>query len=156
MIFPLKLQKESAMMHRISSLFLSLALLAGLPQLARAADPAPAASPVTITDVKVGTGKEAQPGLTVSVHYTGWLFKPLARAQHGVQFDSSAGQSPFEFRLGAGQVIKGWDMGVAGMKVGGKRTLVIPSYLGYGGRGSGALIPPGADLIFDVELLDVK
>lgn len=135
-----------------------LALAVGAPAMAAGPTDPIAASvvePLVKTDVKVGTGKEAQAGLTAVVHYTGWLFKPLAREQHGKQFDSSVGNAPFEFRLGAGQVIKGWDQGVAGMKVGGKRTLVIPAYLGYGGRGSGS-IPPGATLIFDIELLDVK
>jgi FKBP-type peptidyl-prolyl cis-trans isomerase FkpA len=90
------------------------------------------------------------------VNYTGWLYKPLAAKQRGRQFDSSVGRAPLDFQLGAGRVIKGWDQGVAGMKVGGKRTLIIPSHLAYGSRGAGDAIPPGADLIFDVELLDVK
>ncbi len=111
--------------------------------------------PLVKTDTKVGSGAEASIGATVSVHYTGWLYKPLARDQHGLMFDSSVGHMPLEFRIGAGQVIKGWEQGVQGMKVGGKRTLIIPAYLGYGGKGNGN-IPPGATLIFDVELMEVK
>jgi FKBP-type peptidyl-prolyl cis-trans isomerase FkpA len=102
------------------------------------------------TDEQVGTGAEAQAGKTVFVHYTGWLLD-------GTKFDSSRDRNqPFSFPLGRGQVIKGWDEGVAGMKVGGKRTLVIPPELGYGARGAGGVIPPNATLKFDVELLDVK
>jgi FKBP-type peptidyl-prolyl cis-trans isomerase FkpA len=102
------------------------------------------------TDDQVGTGTEAQAGKTVSVHYTGWLLD-------GTKFDSSKDRNqPFSFPLGGGQVIKGWDEGVAGMKVGGKRTLVIPPDLGYGARGAGGVIPPNATLKFEVELLDVK
>jgi FKBP-type peptidyl-prolyl cis-trans isomerase FkpA len=114
---------------------------------------------VQIIDHKVGTGKEALPGKTVVVNYTGWFYKPMAKNQHGRMFDSSLGpgRQPLDFPLGAGKVIKGWDQGVAGMKVGGKRTLIIPSDLAYGKRGAGdGAIPPDSDLIFDVELLDVK
>jgi len=101
-------------------------------------------------DVKVGTGATATAGHKVKVHYTGWL-------TNGKKFDSSVDRKePFEFQLGAGQVIKGWDEGVAGMKVGGKRRLEIPPALGYGSRGAGGVIPPDATLLFDVELLDVK
>ena len=108
------------------------------------------------TDTVVGTGKEAVTGATVQVNYTGWLYDPKAADKHGAKFDSSVGRGPFSFVLGAGRVIKGWDQGVLGMKVGGKRTLVIPSELAYGQRGAGGVIPPGATLVFDVELLDVK
>ena len=102
-------------------------------------------------DLKEGTGTAASAGKTVSVHYTGWL------AKDGKKFDSSVDRGqPFMFQLGAGQVIKGWDEGVSGMKVGGKRQLRIPPELGYGSRGAGGLIPPNATLIFDVELLAVK
>ena len=104
-------------------------------------------------DVKVGTGPEAK-GKTATVHYTGWLYENGAK---GKKFDSSVDRGePFDFRVGAGQVIKGWDEGVAGMKVGGKRTLIIPPQLGYGARGAGGVIPPNATLMFDVELLAVK
>ena len=107
-----------------------------------------------IIDQQVGTGTEALAGKNVSVHYTGWLNNNGAK---GTKFDSSVDRGqPFNFALGAGQVIRGWDEGVAGMKVGGKRTLMIPSALGYGARGAGNVIPPNSDLIFDVELLDVK
>jgi FKBP-type peptidyl-prolyl cis-trans isomerase FkpA len=117
------------------------------------------ANPLVKIDTVVGTGKEATAGSTVRVNYTGWFYKPLATRQRGRKFDSSldAGREPLEFPLGAGHVIKGWDQGVAGMKVGGKRTLIIPSALAYGKRGAGGgAIPADSDLIFDVELLDVK
>ena len=115
-----------------------------------------AADALVKTDTVVGKGKEAVAGATVYVHYTGWLHEPKAPQQRGKQFDSSVGRGPFSFPLGAGRVIRGWDDGVAGMKVGGKRTLVIPPELGYGSRGAGNVIPPNATLVFDVELLDVK
>jgi FKBP-type peptidyl-prolyl cis-trans isomerase FkpA len=108
------------------------------------------------TDTKVGSGKEAVSGKKVSVHYTGWLFDPSAPSNKGKKFDSSRDRGdPFSFNLGAGQVIRGWDQGVAGMKVGGARTLVIPSAMAYGERGAGGVIPPNATLLFEVELLDV-
>ncbi len=108
-------------------------------------------------DVKQGTGAEAVGGKAVLVHYTGWLYDATAPDHHGQKFDSSLDRGqPFGFVLGAGRVIKGWDEGVAGMKVGGKRTLVIPPELGYGSRGAGGVIPPNATLVFDVELLDVR
>ena len=115
-----------------------------------------AADGLVKTDTVVGKGKEAIAGKTVEVNYTGWLFEAKAEKQHGKQFDSSIGRGPFSFPLGGGRVIKGWDEGVAGMKVGGKRTLVIPPELAYGARGAGGVIPPNATLVFDVELLDVK
>ena len=112
---------------------------------------------VEIIDRVVGKGKEASVGSNVLVHYTGWLHKPLAPKQRGKKFDSSLDRGdPLEFQLGAGRVIKGWEQGVQGMKVGGKRTLIIPSALAYGSRGAGGMIPPDADLIFDVELVNVK
>lgn len=108
-------------------------------------------------DVKQGTGAEAVSGKPVFVHYTGWLFDPSKPDQKGAKFDSSRDRGqPFSFPLGGGRVIKGWDEGVAGMKVGGQRTLIIPPDYGYGARGAGGVIPPNATLIFDVELLDVK
>jgi len=111
----------------------------------------------TKADVTMGTGATAMLGQQVSVHYTGWLYDPSSTNQRGKQFDSSrtAGR-PFSFPLGAGRVIKGWDVGVAGMKVGGQRVLIIPSDMGYGARGAGNDIPPHATLIFDVELLGVR
>ena len=108
-------------------------------------------------DVKVGKGAEAKAGQQVSVHYTGWLFDPKASDFHGKQFDSSRTRgTAFKFPLGAGRVIKGWDQGVEGMKVGGQRTLIIPAALGYGARGAGGVIPPNATLVFDVELMGVE
>ena len=110
-----------------------------------------------VTDGKVGTGVAAATGKEVTVHYTGWLYDPKAADKHGKKFDSSRDHGgPFSFKLGAGQVIRGWDQGVAGMKVGGTRTLIIPSELAYGARGAGGVVPPNATLVFDVELLGVK
>jgi FKBP-type peptidyl-prolyl cis-trans isomerase len=107
-------------------------------------------SGLEIIDSKIGDGQEAISGNIVTVHYRGTL-------DHGIAFDSSYGRGqPFTFKLGAGEVIQGWDEGVAGMKVGGKRKLVIPPELGYGSRAAGNVIPPNATLIFDIELLDVK
>jgi FKBP-type peptidyl-prolyl cis-trans isomerase FkpA len=108
-------------------------------------------------DVKQGAGAEAVSGKPVLVHYTGWLYDPSKPDQKGNKFDSSRDRgTPFGFTIGAGRVIKGWDEGVAGMKVGGQRTLIIPPAMGYGERGAGAVIPPNSTLIFDVELLEVK
>ena len=108
-------------------------------------------------DVAVGEGAVATEGQNVSVHYTGWLYEPEEADNHGTKFDSSVDRGkPFQFPLGGGRVIKGWDKGVEGMKVGGKRTLIIPPEMGYGARGAGQVIPPNATLIFDVELLGVK
>ena len=108
-------------------------------------------------DNKVGAGTEAVTGKSVDVHYTGWIYSPVAPNHKGKKFDSSLDRgSLFSFPLGAGRVIKGWDQGVVGMKVGGQRTLIIPADMGYGERGAGAVIPPNATLVFDVELLGVK
>ena len=112
------------------------------------------ASGLQITDTKVGTGASPKTGQTCVMHYTGWLYQNGAK---GAKFDSSLDRGqPFEFPIGTGRVIKGWDEGVASMKVGGKRTLVIPPDLGYGARGAGGVIPPNATLIFEVELLGIK
>lgn len=108
-------------------------------------------------DTKVGTGEEAVVGKAVEVHYTGWLYDPNAPDKKGAKFDSSRDRgAPFTFLLGAGRVIKGWDKGVAGMKVGGQRTLIIPPEMAYGSRGAGNVIPPNSALIFDVELIGLK
>ena len=126
--------------------------------------PAPAATsstgtepmPLQKTDLAPGNGAEIKSGQTALVHYTGWLYDAAAPENKGKQFDSSVGGEPFEFPLGASAVIQGWDQGVAGMKVGGKRRLVIPPELGYGNRGAGGVIPPGATLVFDVELVEIR
>ena len=125
-------------------------------------EPAAMTLPKTVNELiqidhKIGDGAEALPLNNVSVHYTGWLYDPAAADGHGKKFDSSVDRGePFVFMLGGGQVIRGWDEGVNGMKVGGKRTLIIPSHMGYGPRGAGGVIPPNATLLFDVELLDVR
>ncbi len=111
-------------------------------------------SGLQIIDTKVGTGASPKPGQTCVMHYTGWLYE---NGQKGKKFDSSVDRNePFEFPIGQHRVIAGWDEGVATMKVGGKRTLIIPPALGYGARGAGGVIPPNATLMFDVELLAVK
>ena len=116
--------------------------------------PMTTASGLQITDTLVGKGASPKPGQTCVMHYTGWLYENGVK---GKKFDSSVDRGqPFEFAIAQGQVIKGWDEGVATMKVGGKRTLIIPPALGYGARGAGGAIPPNATLIFDVELLGVK
>lgn len=110
-----------------------------------------------IVDTAAGEGEEARAGQRVTVHYTGWLFDKKSPDNKGVKFDSSRDRNePFEFPLGMGRVISGWDAGVAGMKVGGSRTLTIPPEMGYGRRGAGGVIPPNATLVFDVELLGVR
>lgn len=152
------------MKQRIASIALLFAIATPIAQAdetvsASASAAASASVPATlgITDTKLGTGAEALGGSEVTVNYTGWLYNPAAKDLHGKKFDSSIGRGPFAFPLGAGRVIKGWDQGVAGMKVGGKRTLVIPSEMAYGKRGAGnGLIPADAILIFDVELLKVN
>ena len=119
-----------------------------------AAKPVTTSSGLQIIDTKVGTGASPRSGQTAVVHYTGWLYTNGAKGQ---KFDSSVDRGqPFEFPVGQGRVIKGWDEGVASMKIGGKRTLIVPAALGYGARGAGGVIPPNATLMFDVELLGVK
>lgn len=142
----------------LSSCLLGLSLTLALAACDRAKTPPPVAAapaPFQKIDTVTGTGKEATAGATAVVHYTGWLYEPKSPEQHGAQFDSSRGRDPFSFQLGAGQVIRGWDEGVQGMKVGGKRTLILPPEMGYGEGGAGP-IPPNANLIFEVELLDVR
>ena len=146
------------MNRTLISCVVGLALTAALAGCERAKAPAAveaAAIPFQTIDTVPGTGKEAVSGVTAVVNYTGWLYQPGAPSQHGAQFDSSVGRAPFSFALGAGQVIPGWDEGVKGMKVGGKRTLIVPANMGYGSSGAGP-IPPNANLIFEVELLDVR
>jgi FKBP-type peptidyl-prolyl cis-trans isomerase len=116
-----------------------------------------AASSLVSTDIQVGGGAEVGRGQTAVVHYTGWLYAEGAPENKGKKFDSSRDHGePFAFTVGGGQVIKGWDLGVAGMKIGGKRRLVIPADLGYGARGAGGVIPGGATLVFDVELVSIQ
>lgn len=138
----------------------ALPLLA-LMILSACADPGPPAggsvAELQRIDEKAGTGITATAGSDVTVHYTGWLYDEKAKQMRGEKFDSSVDRGePFTFLLGAGQVIRGWDDGVAGMRVGGKRRLLIPSDYGYGRDGAGGVIPPNASLVFEVELLAVK
>ena len=138
--------------------------LAALPPLAAANQEIPASTTqaqvgtdLIKTDRKIGEGATATAGQRVTVHYTGWLYDAATADHKGRKFDSSRDRSdPFSFSLGAGQVIRGWDEGVAGMKIGGSRTLIIPPQMGYGSRGAGGVIPPNATLVFDVELLGLK
>ena len=137
-------------------LLITAAALAGAPTLAmaQAGKKMTTSSGLQIEDTKAGTGATPKTGQTCVMHYTGWLYENGAK---GKKFDSSVDRGdPFEFPIGTGRVIKGWDEGVATMKVGGKRTLIIPPALGYGARGAGGAIPPNATLIFEVELLGVK
>jgi peptidylprolyl isomerase len=130
------------------------ASLPSLPAIAQTGKFMTTASGLQIKDTEVGTGAQPKRGQTCVMHYTGWLY---TNGVKGKKFDSSVDRGePFEFPLGVGRVIKGWDEGVATMKVGGKRTLIIPPQLGYGERGAGGIIPPNATLMFDVELLGVK
>ena len=130
------------------------AIAAASSTLAQTGQTMTTSSGLQIVDTKAGTGATPKTGQTCVMHYTGWLYQNGAKGQ---KFDSSVDRGqPFEFQIGRGMVIKGWDEGVASMKVGGKRTLIIPPDLGYGARGAGGVIPPNATLIFEVELLDVK
>jgi FKBP-type peptidyl-prolyl cis-trans isomerase len=152
------LSGETMVPIRIAGAAVALAIIAAVVPLTgagRAADQViEMPDGLKYTDTKLGDGAAAAAGNKVSVHYTGWLSKDGAK---GAKFDSSVDRGqPFDFTLGAQQVIAGWDEGVAGMKVGGKRTLIIPPELGYGARGAGGVIPPNATLIFDVELLKVQ
>ena len=153
----------AVMTHACAALAGSLLALQALAQQsatapAPARPAAPAEPTVLVTDVVAGIGDEALPGMVVIVHYTGWLYDPAATEHRGREFDSSRGRGqPFSFHLGAGRVIRGWEQGIPGMKVGGTRRLVIPPDLAYGPRGAGnGVIPPNATLLFDVELLAVE
>ena len=149
-------------MHRCKPrLAMAAATAMLLSLLAGCADPGPPPggriAELQRVDERTGTGAVATPGSDVTVHYTGWLFDDKAANRRGQKFDSSVDRGqPFSFLLGAGRVIRGWDDGVAGMRVGGKRVLMIPPELGYGRKGAGGVIPPNGSLVFEVELLDVK
>ncbi len=154
------------MNHRITFLPLAVLLSASIFSTTACSKPAETPKPtmeksnmseLIKIDVKQGAGAEAIAGHDVSVHYTGWLYDETAPEHKGKKFDSSRDRGdPFNFPLGGGRVIQGWDKGVAGMKIGGQRTLIIPSEMGYGSRGAGGAIPPNATLVFDVELLGVR
>ena len=147
------------MTHRLSRAAAALACLFALAACGKAPPPYTGGDVGEFQriDVVEGTGAEAAAGDEVSVHYTGWLYDEKAADRRGEKFDSSVDRGqPFVFMLGAGRVIRGWDEGVAGMRVGGKRELLIPADLGYGVKGAGGVIPPGASLVFEVELLDIR
>ena len=147
-------------MRRASIVLLVLPTLSGLVVGCGSTPSNPAAPsanvPFTVTNLAVGMGVAAANGQVLTVDYTGWLYDPGAPDNKGTVFDSSAGGPPLSFTLGVGQVIQGWDQGLLGMQVGGKRRLVIPPELGYGQQGSGNSIPPNATLIFDVDLISVQ
>jgi FKBP-type peptidyl-prolyl cis-trans isomerase FkpA len=134
---------------------LAAILLAAMPTACGDSPTFPSTAPYRQTDVRVGSGTEAISGAVVTVNYTGWLYDPTKLDGKGVQFDTSLGSDPFPFTLGIGQVIQGWDQGIAGMKIGGLRRLVIPPSLAYGPVRYGP-IPPDATLVFDIELTDVQ
>lgn len=150
------LRHALASLITIAATGIALEVLAEQPANAPVAPTAEAA--VLVTDLVAGIGEEALPGMIVIVHYTGWLFDAAAKDQRGRKFDSSRDRGqPFSFPLGGGRVIRGWEQGVPGMKVGGTRRLVIPPALAYGPRGAGnGVIPPDATLLFEVELLAVE
>ena len=147
-------------MNRLARVLVAITMAAGLGSAACKSSSSPSQGydigALSKTDAVVGTGAEAVAGKTVTVHYTGWTYSPSVAGNKGAQFETSVGGAPFPFTLGAGQVIPGWDQGVTGMKVGGKRTLMIPSALAYGAQGSGSKIPPYSALVFDIELLNVQ
>ena len=148
-------------MHRCKSPLAIAAVVVMLTLLTACADPGPPPggriAELQRIDERTGTGAVATPGDDVTVHYTGWLFDEQAANRRGEKFDSSVDRGePFTFLLGAGRVIRGWDDGVAGMRVGGKRVLMIPPEFGYGRKGAGGVIPPNGSLVFEVELLGVK
>ncbi len=144
------------MRRLVTALPLLLALLLAACAADRGPPPGGSVAELERIDERVGDGETATAGQNVSVHYTGWLYDENAPDKRGRKFDSSRDRGqPFSFLLGAGRVIRGWDDGVAGMRVGGQRTLLIPAEYGYGRKGAGGVIPPGASLVFEVELLDV-
>lgn len=136
-----------------AALFAALLLAPAAVTPAAALDTVRTESGLRYADEAIGGGRQARPGDIAIVHYTGWLYE---FGDRGAQFDTSRNGRPFSFRIGSGRVIKGWDEGVAGMRVGGKRILIVPSELGYGAAGGGDRIPPDADLIFEVELVDLR
>jgi FKBP-type peptidyl-prolyl cis-trans isomerase len=147
---------QRSMISVMAAIAVAMAALAFAPTAASAqtGKPMTTASGLQVIDTTVGTGASPKPGQTCVMHYTGWLYED---GKKGKKFDSSVDRNePFEFPIGQHRVIAGWDEGVATMKVGGKRTLIIPPALGYGARGAGGVIPPNATLMFDVELLAVK
>jgi FKBP-type peptidyl-prolyl cis-trans isomerase FkpA len=148
----------SSMLSALAALTLQCAplLMLSPDTLAQATGGAPVRLSLQKIDKQIGSGAEVIGGSVVTVHYTGWLFNPNSQLQRGPSFDTSIGSSPLVFTVGFGKVIKGWDLGVVGMRVGGKRTLIIPAELAYGSRGAGDNIPPNANLIFDIEVLDAK
>jgi len=150
--------KAWTLSFHLGMLALAVALPAG-PAFSQTINSTEPVAELATIDTRVGTGAEAVTGKLVTVHYTGWRYSysPRDSGHKGKQFDSSLKNGePFTFPLGAGRVIRGWDQGVVGMKVGGQRTLIIPSEMAYGARGAGRLIPPNRALIFDVELLGVQ
>ena len=143
------------MTRRVLLLALCATML-GLSSAAHAAAATPGAKlSLQKIDTRPGSGREAITGSTVTIHYTGWLYAPKSSTLRGASFDSSLDAAPFTFKLGGGSVIKGWDEGIRGMKVGGKRTLIVPAELGFGKHGLGP-VPSGSNLIFNIELMDVK
>jgi FKBP-type peptidyl-prolyl cis-trans isomerase FkpA len=137
--------------------FALLALVCGVALAGCTSTPSSPTPTVTFTqsDLRLGSGTEAVAGMLLTVQYTGWLYDPTKVDKRGVQFDTSTGRAPFQFTLGAGQVIAGWDQGLVGMKVGGVRQLIVPPSLGYGAVRNGP-IPANASLVFEVELIDAK
>jgi len=141
----------------VTLLVWSVVLLSGCSSSSEPPHTAGEVTELELIDVVLGTGAEARSGQSVTVHYSGWLYDETAVDKKGSKFDSSIDRDkPFKFLLGAGRVIKGWDQGVAGMKVGGQRTIIIPPDFGYGARGAGSAIPANASLVFEVKLLEVE
>ena len=143
------------MRHLIPTLVLAAAFAVACSDSSSPSSPSTGSAPFSSTDLKVGTGTEATAGKRLTVNYTGWLYNSTATSNKGTQFDTSVGKTPYTFTLGAGQVIKGWDQGMVGMRVGGQRRLVIPPDLAYGSQANGS-IPANATLVFEVELITVQ
>lgn len=139
----------------IPTLLLAVAVLAGCGDSGSPSSPSTPSAPFSTTDITVGTGAEAANGKRLTVNYAGWLYSATAPENKGTMFDTSAGRGPYSFVLGAAQVIRGWDQGLPGMRVGGRRRIVIPPELGYGSQAMGP-IPANSTLVFDVELVAVQ